>query len=253
MDAPLPALRAYLKRLELDRVVIVQPSFYGTDNSCLLAALAELGSAARGVAVIDANITAAETERLHEAGIRGIRLNMASLVGIPDDAITTLLADTARVCHRNGWHIQLFMHSESIIALAKLLPTLGVPVVIDHFGLVSPHEPQSQALSELLKLLDTGHVWVKLSAPYRIAENVDSPNVGMLANRLAAANPDRIVWGSDWPHTPAHRGTPIDDDREMPYRDIDTVHLLGLVPKWFASANQRQALMVENPARLYNF
>jgi len=253
MDAPLPALRVHLERLSLDRVVIVQPSFYGADNSCMLAALAELGSAARGVAVIDTDITTMEIDRLHQAGVRGIRLNMASLGGASNDAITALLHDTARLCGRNGWHIQLFTPAQTIVALEALLPALGVPVVIDHFGLIDPHASQSPARNTLLRLLATGHIWVKLSAPYRITDQVGSPDVAALANLLANANPERAIWGSDWPHTPVHKGAPVHDDREMPFRDIDSADLLNLVPRWFAQANRRQAVMVDNPARLYDF
>jgi predicted TIM-barrel fold metal-dependent hydrolase len=253
MDAPLPALRAHLAGLALDRVVVVQPSFYGTDNSCTLAALAALGPAARGVAVVDADISPGEIDRLHGAGIRGIRINLASFGTASGDKAAALVRDAARVCERHGWHVQLFTPAAVLVALAALLPELGVPVVIDHFGLINPHERQSPALDTLLRLLAADHVWVKLSAPYRIADDVGSPDVAALARRLTDANPDRAVWGSDWPHTPVHKGAATTDEREMPYRDINSAELLALVPAWLPDAARLDAVMTANPAKLYDF
>lgn len=253
MDAPLPALHAHLARLRLDRAVVVQPSFYGTDNRCTLAALAGLGPNVRGVAVVDANIAPGEIDRMHTAGIRGIRINLASLGHAGGNAVLGLLRDAARICQRHGWHIQLFTPAATLVALEPSLPELGVPVVIDHFGLVNPHEPQSPGVDTLLRLLATGRIWVKLSAPYRITDDVRSGDVTSLARRLTEANPERTVWGSDWPHTPVHKGAPTSEDREMPYRDIDSAELLALVPAWFADARTLHAVMVSNPARLYDF
>ncbi|MBX6426514.1 MAG: amidohydrolase family protein [Variibacter sp.] len=253
MDAPVGALRAMLKRLGLDRAVLVQPSFYGTDNACLLAALAELGEAARGVAVVAPDITAAELDTLHRAGVRGIRVNVVSLGGLSTAEIAARLHDTAKLCLRNGWHIQAFMPSEAIVALAATLRALAVPVVIDHFGLVNPADLDGAPARQLIELLATGRVWVKLSAPYRITEDIADPRVGQLARRLADANPEQVVWASDWPHTPVHHGTPVDDDRETPYRDIDTARLLAQVAEWFPEPRRQQSILVDNPARLYGF
>jgi predicted TIM-barrel fold metal-dependent hydrolase len=253
MDAPLPALRAHLARLGIDRVVIVQPSFYGVDNSCMVAALAELGPAARGVVALAIDTPAAEVDALHRVGVRGIRLNMASLGKATPDEITRLLQGTAKLCARNGWHIQLFTHAETLISLDDSLRHVGVPIVIDHFGLVNPAEPDGAAARALLKLLESGDIWVKLSAPYRIANDLDDPRVGAFAERLVRTNPERLVWGTDWPHTPVHGLSAVHDDHEMPYREMDTAKLLRLLPTWCPEAQQVEDILVHNPARLYDF
>lgn len=252
MDAPLPALQGHLARLGLARVVLVQRSFYGTDNSCMLAALASLGPSARGVAVVGADVSAAELDRLHHAGVRGLRLNVATLKGTTDAAVAAALRATARLCSRNGWHIQVFLPASSIKALTGVMRTLDVAVVIDHFGLVTA-DPEDPALPHLLDLMAFGHVWVKLSAPYRVAATFDDPRLEALAGRLYEAAPARVVWGSDWPHTPVHTGTPVNDDHEAPYRNIDTARLLALAARWFAKPERQRAVMTENPARLYGF
>jgi predicted TIM-barrel fold metal-dependent hydrolase len=253
MDAPLADLRAMLARLGLQRVVIVQPSFYGADNSCMVAALEELGPMARGVAAVAPNIAPAELDALHQAGVRGIRLNMASLGTATPEALTGLLRDTARLCERHAWHIQLFVHAEMIAALAPVLANLEVPLVIDHFGLVRPADDGTQAARALLDLLASGRIWVKLSAPYRMADDLDDPRIGALVQRLVGANPEHLVWGSDWPHTPVHGASPVHDDGEMSYRDIDTQRLLERMAAWCPDRGRLADILVRNPARLYDF
>ncbi len=253
MDAPLAKLRAMLARLCLERVVIVQPSFYGTDNSCMVAALEELGAVARGVAAVAPGTGPAEIDALHKAGVRGIRLNMASLGTATVEGLTGLLRDTAQLCERHAWHIQLFVHAEIIAALAPVLGSVEVPVVIDHFGLVRPADIEGPAARTLLDLLTSGRVWVKLSAPYRIADDLDDPRIGALVQRLINANPERLVWGSDWPHTPVHSASPVHDDGEMPYRDIDTQKLLQRMAAWCPEQRRLEDILVRNPARLYDF
>jgi predicted TIM-barrel fold metal-dependent hydrolase len=253
MDAPLPALRAHLARLGIDRVVIVQPSFYGFDNSCMVAALAELGPAARGVVALAIDTPAAEVDALHRVGVRGIRLNLASLGSTTRDKLATLLHGTAKLCARNGWHIQVFTHAEALHSADDALRQVGVPIVIDHFGLVNPAEPDGPAAHALLKLLDSGNVWVKVSAPYRIADDLDDPNVRAFAERLVRTNHERLVWGTDWPHTPVHGASPVHDDHEQPYREMDTAKLLRLLSTWCPEPKQVGEILVHNPARLYDF
>jgi predicted TIM-barrel fold metal-dependent hydrolase len=253
MDAPLADLRGMLARLGLERVVIVQPSFYGTDNSCMVAALEQFGPMARGVAAVAPGIASAEIDALHRAGVRGIRLNMASLGGATVEALTGLLRDTAKLCERHAWHIQLFVHAEVIAAIAPVLDGFEIPVVIDHFGLVRPADGESPAKRALLDLLASGRAWVKLSAPYRISDDLDDPRIGALVQQLVGANPERLVWGSDWPHTPVHGASPVHDDGEMPYRDIDTRGLLQRMAAWCPDPRRLEDILVRNPARLYDF
>jgi predicted TIM-barrel fold metal-dependent hydrolase len=253
MDAPLPALTAMLSRLQLDRVVVVQPSFYATDNRCTLAALASLGGRARGVAVVDANISSGELDALHRGGIRGVRLNFYSTGSKTAEDSAALLRAYAKLCRRNGWHIQLFTRAERLSGVADTLLDLGVPVVLDHFALLDPNSSQAPELAALLRLLASGRIWIKISAPYRISQQIDDPRVASLARQIVAANPGRVVWGSDWPHTPVHAQAQVLDDREMPYRAIDTAHLLRMLTSWIPDGGQRDAVLVRNPAELYDF
>jgi predicted TIM-barrel fold metal-dependent hydrolase len=253
-DATLGQLRDMLARLGLERVVVVQPSIYGADNACTLAAVDALGYAARAVAVLAPDTPGSDADELHRRGVRGLRVNVVSSLRASADAVREPLDATAALCARNGWHLQAYIPAEALEPLAPTLLALPVPVVIDHFGLIPAHAQSEPQLRALLDLLESGRVWVKLSAPYRIADDPFDPATAPLARRLAAANPERVVWGSDWPHTPPHGGHAVDDDRELPYRDLDTAALLALVREWFAGEEAMIArLLVENPARLYDF
>jgi len=253
-DATLDQLVAMLARLSLDRVVLVQPSVYGTDNSCLLDALDALSGRARGVAAVAPDITGSALDELHRRGVRGLRVNVASFAGESADKVRARLAAAAALCARNGWHVQTFLPAAAIPPLAATLRELAVPAVIDHFGLVTPQAVDSEAAGQLVRLLGTGRVWVKLSAAYRIAEDPADPRIGPLARRFADANPERVVWGSDWPHTPAHGHDLVATDAEQPYRHLDTRALLDLVRSWFEDDTDRIAqLLARNPAELYRF
>ena len=252
-DAPLPALRGMLSRLGMDRVVLVQPSVYGTDNRCLLDALDELGPAGRGVAVLPEDAPASVLDDCHRRGVRGLRLNIATFGEATADAIRERLAATASLCARHGWHVQLYVPTSLIVPLAPILRETPVPAVIDHFGLVSPERLENQACRALRALLAEGRVWVKLSAPYRISDDPFDPRIARLAQHLADANPAQVVWGSDWPHTPPHGTVPIVSNQEAPYRDLDTEALLAATTNWFADPRQHRLMLVDNPARLYGF
>ena len=252
-DALTDDLRAMLARLGLERVVLVQPSVYGTDNACMLEAIAELGSGARGVAVLAADTAGSTLDELHRRGIRGLRVNIATGGGTSLDAVKDRLSAAAALCVRNGWHVQAFIPSEAIRPLEDTFQRLPVPVVIDHFGLIPPGSGESEATSALVRLLASGRAWVKLSGAYRIAEDPADPAIGPLARRLAAVNPERMVWGSDWPHTPPHGHGRVADDEEQPYRDLDTRSLLALVRTWLDDARLQSLLLADNPARLYGF
>lgn len=252
-DAAIEALRAMMSRVGLERAVLVQPSFYGVDNSCLLAALALLGDNARAVAVLPPDVAGHELDRLHALGVRAIRINAVSIGGASLDNLKAALAAGVRLCERNGWHIQLLLPPEAIASLGDGLARLPVEVVVDHFGLTPAGSADGAAAGHLTALLETGRCWVKLSAPYRIAADIGSPAVAALARRLASANSERVVFATDWPHTPVHDGALVDSEAEMPYRDIDTARLLALLLDWFPDRAQQRQILVENPARLYGF
>lgn len=220
-DATVAELRAHLARLALERVVIVQPSPYGIDNACTLAALRELGPVARAVAVIGED---ADLDALHRAGVRGVRVNLETE---GDDDIRRVQRMAQRVA-RLGWHVQVFAN----INLLREVE-IDVPLVVDHFGLAGSAEP-------LLALMKKRDVWVKVSAPHRL-----SVDARPIVEALVAAHPGRLVWGSDWPHVPRGRRSPA---VTQPFEKVDAAAALALIP-----ANVRAKILVENPARLYDF
>lgn len=250
-DALASDLADMLARLRLERVVLVQPSFYGTDNACMLDAMLRLEDA-RGVAVLPPYVARAELYELHARGIRGLRVNVATGGAGSIDAVRADIEASAATCARHGWHVQIFIPSELIEPLAPILRGLPVATVIDHFGLIAPGA-ENGALPALLRLLESGKIWVKISGAYRIADDPADVRIGPLARRLYETNPERIVWGSDWPHTPKHRPAGPEGEQEQPFQDIDTRALLELVPKWLGDEAAVQQVLVSNPAKLYEF
>jgi len=255
MDALVDDAKSMLQTLGLDRVVLVQPSPYRADNRCLLDALPKFGAAARGVAVIDDNAPDAELRRLDAAGVCGIRLNIAS-GGNPSDLPLDVRIDrlATRIAGL-GWHLQLFVQPDDLVALEPTLSDLPVPLAVDHMGLISstvvPYHP---AHTTLLRLLDGGHCWVKLSGAYRLSgSDTEFDSVEPLARSLVEKCPERLVWGSDWPHTPQHSGAPDGPGTRRPYRRIDTGQLLDLLSDWVPDPETRARILVENPAQLYGF
>lgn len=229
--------RAVMAACGIARAVLVQPSVYGTDNRQLLDALREGGDAFRGVVVPAANVSDAELDAMHGLGVRGIRLNLVNpqVVGLDE-----LVALCARVAER-GWHLQVQMRwsDASQATLAEAAAKVTLPLVIDHLG-----RPASmRAPRALLDLLAGGRGWVKLSAPYRVSASPKPPYADLLplVRALVAANPDQVLWASDWPHTERFTPTPNDAD------------LVELLPEWLGSDDLIQRVCVANPARLYAY
>jgi predicted TIM-barrel fold metal-dependent hydrolase len=252
-DAPTSALLRMMDNLRIERAVIVQPSIYGTDNACTCDALDALGDRGRGVAVVPETISGSELDALHARGIRGVRINIVSGGAVTQDAARERLRKTAALCARNGWHVQLYLAPDLLVAFADEFRRLPAPVVFDHFAMIRPESPDEDALTAVSRLMAEGRAWTKLSGNYRVSEDAFDPAIGRLARRLHDANPDNVVWGSDWPHTPEHRGDAVADDREMPFRDMDTPRLLGEMAVWFARVEDLRRILVTNPARLYDF
>lgn len=249
-DAPAAALAAMLDRLGLQRVVLVQPSFYGTDNACMLDAMAQIAGA-RGVAVLRDETPTQALEALDAQGVRGLRVNIATMGAAPIEDIQRKIAGAARLCEWHGWHVQVFVPADAIEPLAPFIRTLPVGVVFDHFGLIAPGTT-SGPLAALCRLLESGNVWVKISGAYRIADDPNDARIDPLARALTKANPERIVWGSDWPHTPKH-DIHTGSATELPFQDIDTRGLLHLLPRWLEDDALVKRVLVDNPARLYDF
>jgi predicted TIM-barrel fold metal-dependent hydrolase len=253
--APLEQYRKVAAALGLTRAVVVQPSAYGTDNSCTLDAVESLGPSARAVVGLDLGLSDDELERLHKRGARGVRLNPASN-GVRDlDAIASGLVATAKRIERLGWHLQIFTDVALIEQLANVLRTLPVPVVVDHMGLaMAAQGPSQRGLVALCELLAGGRVWVKLSGAYRIStQEPGFADASSIIRSLIAANPSRCIWGTDWPHTGAHAHTQSAEAPPVIYRPLDTAALLEQLISCAGEKRIVDKILVENPAALYGF
>ena len=241
-DAPVAAYRRLQQRLGTQRTVVVTPSTYGTDNACTLDALDQLGDGARGVAVVAQDVGDAELDRLHARRVRGLRVNFVTPQSW-GETTPQMLATLARKAARLPlWHIQVFMHPEQIVALESVLAALPVPLVIDHLGRIDPDGgPSADGYGALRRLLDGGNTWVKLSGAYMRSTAPAYADTLVLAQALVRAAPERLVWGSDWPHTTAAPGT------------VNAADLVDLLRAWAGSDAAMDRILVDNPARLYGF
>ncbi|HEV8145896.1 MAG TPA: amidohydrolase family protein [Bryobacteraceae bacterium] len=255
-EQSLPEEMAAMHRaLNVERVVIVTPSVYGTDNSATLYGMKVRGKSARGVAVIGEQTTENELDAMALAGVRGIRVNFAH-AGPTDPAIARarLRAAFERVKNRN-WHVQLYGTLPAIAALKDLVVDSPVPVVMDHFGGAQAALGVKQpGFADVVELVRSGKAYVKVSAAYRCSANgPDYRDVAPFAQALIAANADRVLWGTDWPHpdtTPPRAGTATDVSTML---QIDDGRMLNQLAVWAPDAAVRKKILVDNPARLYGF
>ena len=254
-DAPLPELIAMHKRLGIERLVLIQTSVFGYDNRCMLDGLSQLGKRARGVVIVPDNISTTELDNMHQLGVRGIRINITEEPHSVAE-VTLKIASTVKLCQRNGWHLQIFLRADRLTALASTLAKLPIDCVIDHFGLIPPQDVPHAAENALVELLEAGRTWVKISGAYRVGDDTNNdfknPKIGAMARRFYRANPERVVWGTDWPHTPVHGAVAV-NDQESPYRDIDPASLLKELRLWFNDTSAMEQILVHNPAKLYAF
>lgn len=253
MEASPAHMRTMMDKVGIDRIVLVQMSVYGTDNSCMLDAMKILGPCSRGVVQLPPDFPREKLDALHGQGVRGIRVNLNTMGRNEPEIAREGLQAAARLCARNGWHLQLFTTPEVIAALGAELAQLPVPVVFDHFGLLSPVLRGGEAERIIMNLLTQGRGWVKVSGTYRLSPADATEEIAALARDLYRANPDHVVWGSDWPHSPHHSGRAVADPPPAPYRDLDPAALLDTVRQWFAEPRERHSVLVDNPARLYDF
>jgi len=254
--APVADLDAYLSSLGLGRVIVIQPSIYGTDNTALLDSIDGLGlNRARGVAVIDDGISDAALDDMHRRGVRGVRVNL-EMDGErdPGRSARRLRESAARVA-RLGWHLQLFCLADMAGALTDVLADLPVPVVLDHLGGVTAGRGLDQpGFGAVLELLKAGNTYVKASGAYLCSDRApDFPDVAPFAQAAIAANPDRIVWGSNWPHPDGARVPGRDPFAVLPFLPVGDADTLNLLGAWVPDAETRRKILVDNPARLYGF
>ncbi len=239
-DALVPNYLNLRARLGITRTVVVQPTTYGSDNRCTLAAMAALGDSARGIAVVDQSVTDAELDRLTKLGIRGVRFHMLPGGVLPWNILETMAARLGNF----GWHVQLQLDGRTLPEHEAMLKRLTGTLVVDHVGkFLEPVATDHPGFKVLMRLLGNGRTWVKLSAPYEWSK-AGPPNysdVGKLASALATAAPDRMLWATNWPHpTP---GLPRPDDAD----------LLDLLLEWVPDETTRRKTLVDNPAKLYGF
>jgi predicted TIM-barrel fold metal-dependent hydrolase len=253
--ASVEEMRALHRALHTGRVVIVHPSVYGTDNSCTLDGMKQLGSISRGIAVIDEKTPESALDEMDRAGIRGIRINLET-AGQSDPAVARQRFQVAvdRIKNRGKWHIQVYTRLSVIEGIKEMVMAGPMPVVFDHFGGAQAALGVSQpGFDTLLNLVRTGKAYVKLSAPYRSSTQApDYADVAPLAKALIAANPQRMLWGSDWPHPAspvAHR--PVTEI--TPLWQVDDGRILNQFAVWAPDAALRKTILVENPVKLYGF
>ena len=241
VDAPVGQLMALHRHLGLDRAVIVQSSCYGADHSALLAALAAGGGRYRGVALISPGTPPAEISRLHAAGVRGFRLHFLPHLGAPPAMAE--IKDMVGLTADLGWHAEIHLHSADIARLAGLIRWFPVPVVIDHLARLDlAPGAAGPEVSALLDLLDTGRVWVKTSGVDRVSRTGPPyPDAVALAARLVAHSPERVLWGTDYPH-PNITGPAPDDGL-----------LVDLLASIAPGDKELRRMLVQNPAEFFGF
>jgi len=245
-DAPLAKYLAMLDTIGFARGVLVQGSAHGHDNSAMLDALRREPARLRGVAVADTGVSPADLHAWHELGVRGLRFNhffrdgqLHYRGGVPLSEAKML----APVMEDLGWHLQLWIDVKDLPQTIPTLKSMGLPVVIDHMGRSDARAgTATEGFQSLLRALGDGWCWAKLSGAHRISQNPpDYPDARPFCEALVRANPERLVWGGDWPHPRM--------DNEMP----DAGHLFELFQQWTPDPAARQRILVDNPAKLYDF
>ena len=228
--------RTYAEAVGITRGVLIQPSVYGFDNSVLLEALATDPANLRGIAVLPADTSLNALRRLDRLGVRGVRINTRNKGGLAFETISDFAASLAPL----GWSLQFQVKPEQLSNIVSLAPTLGLPLVIDHLGFIPLGTDDTTGhVATLQRLLDAPNTYVKLSAPYRLVTGHDYSAFAQIASDLVKTHPDRLLWGSDWPHTELWADMP--DDAEL----INDMNV------WLGSDALRQQVYVANSQSLF--
>ena len=234
-DGTVEAYLAMTEVLGIERMILVQPTFYGTDNSLLADVLKRLGPRCGGVVRIDEDTTGAELNAFHDIGVRAIRLDLFARASWPTEEIIAYIRRMAARATPRGWHLQFYTPGRIVRDLLPFLADLEDTFVIDHMGYLTESDPDFER--RLLTLMTQGSCWIKISGAYRVAKAKPLSSVTPWARALVAVRPDRLIWGSDWPHLP-------DGQR-------DTGEILNLLADWVAAAEARQTILVDGPTRLF--
>jgi len=238
-NASIADYRLLQRRLGLQRNVIVQPSTYGTDNSLLVESLKEMGSNSRGVCVVDSNVTDKELERLHNAGVRGIRFNLSFLVGVTPEMMLPLSQRIAPL----GWNIQINGTGDKNLAFIDVFKKMPSKIVFDHLG--QPPQPNGinhPSFKMYADLLNVGNTWIKLTGAYISSKQNDFSDTNLVAKKYIEIAPERLIWGTDWPH-------PTKKANEKP----DDAKIMDQFAIWTSSTAIQERILVSNPAELYGF
>ena len=243
-EAPLDTYLNLHKSLGgIDRAVLTQPSVYGVDNNCMLDAVDKMNGKFRAVVAVDATVTDSQLEEFHARGARGARVNLVDKGGNPFDDVRALQKFTERLKDL-GWHLEVLIKVHEFDNLYETMSNMAVDVSFGHLGYMSTDNPVSHpGFQALLNLLRDGKTWVKLTGSYRITTSPTTPyhDVTPYAKALIAANDNRIVWGTDWPH-PVFAGNMPNDGA-----------LLDQLAEWAPAETTRQKILVDNPLELYGF
>ena len=241
-DASVADYRLLQKRIGTSRNVIVQPSTYGVFNDGLVEVLNEFGPSARGIAVVNTEVTDAELKRLDAARVRGIRFNLATPGGATN---MDMLEPLAKRIAPMGWHVQFYMSADVTVAAKDVLNRLPCQIVFDHLAHIpQPIGTAHPAFAVVVDLLQKGKAWVKLSGAYQDTK-IGPPTYAdstVVAQAYVKAAPERLVWGSDWPH-------PSEQDKMLP----DDAILFDLLAQWAPDEAVRKRILVDNAAALYGF
>lgn len=242
-DCLLADYRAMLTALGLARAVLVQPSVYGSDNRVLLNALDAMQGAWRGVAVVEPDVSASALQEMHAAGVRGVRVNVVDVQSNKGVLPLNQLRGLAERIAPLGWHMEFLLHVHEFPRLDQQLAGFPVDVVFGHLGYLPTHLGIGDAgFQALLRLLQAGRAWVKLTGPYRLSgSKLPYADVAPFAHALLDAAPQQIVWGSDWPHVMVKGAMPNDGD------------LMDMLSTWIPDPSIRHQVLVSNPERLYGF
>lgn len=253
--ASLEELVSFHKGVHIDRTILVNSNVYGTDMSIAIEALQKLGPQARGVATLEDSVTDAQIDALHKAGFRGTRYNLFPTAESDAAVARQRLQTMGKKLDGRGWSIDVQTRLPMTEELFDAYMAVPVPLVFTHFGGAQASAGLAQpGFPALLRLVSAGKAYVKLSAVYRAGKQAPAyTDAGLLATALANANPDRVIYGSDWPHplgVPPPGGTKFDI---APFLQVDDGLVVNQYAVWFPDAGLRKKIFVDNPARLYGF
>lgn len=246
-EPPYAPLEEYVElagKLGIERMVFVQPSAYGTDNTYMLESMARVNVPCRGIVDIDENAPDSLVESLHAQGVRGIRINTSPVAPYDAErpkALTARVKTLERRIKSYGWILEFLGPSWLTRAMMPLMRELEVDYILCHIGMFLAREgPRQPGFAEMIELAKHGRCWLKLTGPYRFAEAPDFAGSTEMVRALTASVPDRLIWGTDHPH--------------LSFSDkVGSVGLFNLLGEWIPDEATRRKVLAENPARLFGF